>query len=154
MAPSSPALRPPIEAVLLETAFSFAKRSTCNRLHVGSVIARSGRIIATGYNGAPAGLPHCEHPEGDYKRIDTASCMAVVHAEANAICFAARHGLGVEGAQLYCTHAPCLRCATMILNSGIESVFYCHMFRVMDGVELLRLAGLTVTEVDRDGKVL
>jgi len=149
----APAVRPKIEVVLMRTAFEFSRRSTCNRLSVGSVIARQGRIISTGYNGSPAEMPHCQHPIGDYEQAETTPCTAVVHAEANAICFAARHGVGVEGAQIYCTHAPCIRCATMIVNCGIEAVYFCREFRDMSGIDLLRAAGLLVTQTYSSDKV-
>ncbi len=143
----APVGRASIDHVLMTTALAFARRATCNRLHVGAVIAHSGRIISTGYNGAPAGMPHCKHPVGDYLNDASQPCTAVVHAEANAIAFAARTGLGVEGGQIYCTHAPCIRCATMLVNAGLESVIYCEKFRDMSGIELLQAAGLSVTEL-------
>lgn len=138
----APPMRPSIHSVLLDTAVSFSTRSTCSRLHVGSVIARDGRIISTGYNGAPHGMPHCVH----YETFDDQPCDKTVHAEANAICFAAKHGLGVEGAAIYCTHAPCLRCSTMLVNSGIQWVYYINEFRDMAGIALLRSAGVVVNK--------
>lgn len=141
----APQLRPSIHSVLLETAVAFSTRSTCSRLHVGSVIARDGRIISTGYNGAPHGMPHCEHPGPLRAHLET-PCEQAVHAEANAICFAAKHGLGVEGAAIYCTHAPCLRCSTMLVNSGIQWVYYINEFRDMAGIALLRSAGIVVNK--------
>lgn len=130
-------MRPSIDAVLLEVAGAFAARSTCSRLQVGAVLARAGRVLSAGYNGAPAGLPHCEH-------VDDAPCAASVHAEANALVAAARHGVAAEGAQLYCTHAPCLACAGLAVNAGLAAVVYAAPFRSTAGLELLAAAGVEV----------
>lgn len=124
-----------------------AKRSTCNRLHVGAVISRDGRILSLGYNGPVAGAPHCQHditpsPVTTAGGIDVLTtqqdgCLAAVHAEANAIAFAAREGVCVSGATLCVTHQPCLKCAQLIINSGVVKVTYHHPYRLNDGVELL-----------------
>lgn len=132
--------RPSRQEALIATAFIWARRSTCDRLSVGAVIHRNGRILVQGYNGAPSGLDHCpiEHESDE--------CRAV-HAEQNAIAFAARHGVEVDGAEIVVTHQPCLSCARSIINSGIKSVTYVHPYRLIDGVLLLREAGITVDEV-------
>lgn len=129
-------MRPTIHQVLLEAAETFAQRSTCSRLNVGAVIAKDSRIISTGYNGVPAGLPHCEH-DGTEE-----SCGKAVHAEANAIAFAARNGISTEGATLYVTHSPCLDCAKLIINAGISTVYYRTPYRTQDGIELLSKVGI------------
>lgn len=120
-------------------------RSTCNRLHVGAVIAIDGRVVSTGYAGAPSGMPHCspescsvEHP-----------CTRTVHAEAGAISYAARKGIGIEGAVLYCTHAPCENCAKLIINSGIKHVYYETPYRKTEGIALIRSAGIIVDQWTR-----
>src|SRR5690606_33933329 len=114
---------------------------------VGCVIHRDGRIIATGYNGAPAGMPHCNHDmeidASPVSMIDT-GCQVVEHAERNAIAFAARYGNALEGAWLTCTHAPCLACAKSIINAGIVGVTYKIPYRLTDGVELLERAQLKI----------
>jgi len=116
-----------------------AERGTCSRLHVGAVIAANHRIISSGYNGAPAGLAHCIHPLGE--EVVT-SCKRAVHAEANAIAFAARRMSGTEGGEMYVTHQPCIDCAKLIINSGILSVTWSEPYRLLEGVELLREAGV------------
>lgn len=165
---------------LMEMAQLAAERGTCSRLHVGVVISREGRVITMGYNGAPAGMPHCEHsvtPKldtsqpmawviGDNEELtwepqsgklmaappDTRieylekGCEVAVHAEQNAIAFAAKFGLALDGADLHCTDAPCLNCAKNIINSGIKRVFYNRPYRLTDGVDLLRAAGLEVID--------
>jgi dCMP deaminase len=135
------------EQALLMTAFLWGQRGTCERLKVGCVIARDGRILVQGYNGAPPGLPHC--PVGDdgggvsLVEHRTDQCLAV-HAEANAISWAARNGVALDGAELFITHAPCLQCARMIITAGITTVTYMIPYRLRDGVELLLAAGINI----------
>lgn len=148
--------------MLMEVAEAVAKRGTCSRLQVGAVFAKDGRIVVTGYNGAPAGMPHCVHnarsemigyglvdgkpilplyvePSG---MVSEGGCQIAEHAERNAIAFAARHGLALEGTELFCTDAPCLACARSIINAGVKSVFFLRAYRLTEGVELLRAAGI------------
>src|SRR3989442_9396201 len=102
-----------------------AQSSTCNRLNVGAVIARDGRIISTGYNGAPSGLPHC----GPECAPGGPACGRASHAELNAIAFAARYRLATEGAILVSTDSPCLNCARAVLNAGIKEGYYMREYR-------------------------
>ena len=147
---------------LLQTAHVWADRSTCDRLHVGCVIAREGRILVQGYNGAPSGLPHCVHEkeilesdEGVIKEYwSDGPCITAEHAERNAIAWAARNGVKLKGAEMYITHMPCLPCAMSIINAGIYKVVYREPYRLTDGVELLERAGITVYQVDDSGKVV
>lgn len=143
--------RPTTLSVLMDTAKLWAKRSTCDRLHVGCVIAKDGRIIATGYNGAPPGVEHCNHdcdcnphqvmslPELMHQPDCNSQqpCKIAVHAEANAICFAARHGLSLNGCTVYTTHAPCFNCSLLLMNTGVKAVIYDRPFRDMSGPEFL-----------------
>ena len=106
-----------------------AKRSTCLRRHVGAILVKNKRILATGYNGAPAGLKHCEEvgcirqnasiPSGERHEL----CRGL-HAEQNAIIQAAYHGISIAGSTLYCTNKPCVICSKMLINAGIEKIFY------------------------------
>lgn len=154
--------RPTRARALMDTAFIWASRSTCDRLHVGSVIHRDGRILAQGYNGAPAGLEHCNHT-CDCKRLKSIApaavhhwsdcamlqpCTRAVHAEQNAVSFAARWGVGLEGAEAVVTHQPCLSCAQTLINAGITAVTYCHPYRLTDGLDLLEEAGISVLILD------
>lgn len=132
-------MRPSREQILVDTAYLWAKRSTCDRLHVGAIIHRQGRIISVGYNGAPAGLPHCDHPH------ETEDCLAV-HAEQNAISYAARNGVALGGASLVVTHQPCRSCAMSIINSGIRHVTYVEPYRLVEGLSLLLDAGIEVAQ--------
>lgn len=132
-------MRPSRDESLMATAFIWAKRSTCSRLNVGCVIHRDGRILVTGYNGAPSGLPHCVHLPGD-----ETPCTDAEHAERNAVAFAARHGVELGGAELVVTHQPCKPCSMSIINAGIISVTYDLPYRLQDGVHLLKEAGVRV----------
>lgn len=133
--------RPSLDATLLAAAYAWARRSTCSRLQVGAVLARDGRTLSTGYNGAPSGLAHCEH-------LDDEPCAVSVHAEANALIFAGRHGVSTEGATLYLTHAPCLGCAGLVVNAGVVEVVYAEPYRSTAGIEALGRARLVVRRWD------
>lgn len=129
-------MRPTRSATLLEVASVIARRSTCNRLNVGAVVAREGRILTTGYNGPPAGMSHCEH------ELHEGPCQIAVHAEANAVAFAARYGMSTDQAELFLTHSPCHTCAKLIINAGIVRVYYLIEFREPHGLDLLEMAGV------------
>lgn len=129
------------DQMLMGVAQVVAQRGTCSRLKVGAVVSRDGRIISTGYNGAPSGLEHCRHIPGE---VLEGGCQNVEHAERNAVAFAARHGLALEGGELHVTHAPCLACARTIINSGLIRVTFETPYRLTDGVELIMQAGLEV----------
>lgn len=114
----------------MEIAEIVKTRSTCLRRQVGAVIVKDNRIITTGYNGAPSGLRHCTDIGGcERERLHIPSgqrhelCRAL-HAEQNAIIQAAKLGVSIDGATLYCTHQPCSVCAKMIINAGIRRVVY------------------------------
>lgn len=117
---------------------------------IGAVIVKDKRVMTTGYNGAPAGLPTCkERGECLRRKLGVASgthaeiCYAV-HAEQNAIIQAARLGTVLDGATLYCTHQPCVICAKMIINAGIKRIVYGEGYPDEFALELLREAGVTV----------
>lgn len=131
--------RPSIGEYLLRMAATVAERGTCSRLKVGAVLSRDGRILSTGYNGAPSGEAHCWH-------VGDRPCDRSVHAEVNALVFAARHGVATEGASLYLTHAPCYSCAGLIINAGIATVTYGQQYRTADGIGRMMLAGIDVTD--------
>lgn len=136
------ASRPSRHDMLIEVAQVVATRGTCNRLYVGAVISRDGRVLSTGYNGPPAGLPHCSHDDDADFGKGVNPCTDSVHAEANAVAFAARHGMAVEGADVYVTHSPCSSCAKLLINAGLDQIFYRVPFRDLSGVDLLIRAGV------------
>lgn len=134
--------RPSVNRMLLNIAGVVAERSTCSRLAVGAVLARNGRVLSTGYNGAPSGIAHCKHEAGDDK-----ACTVSVHAEENVVAQAARHGVVTEDACLYLTHAPCLHCSGVILSAGIKAVFYELNYKSDEGVARLRQSRVDVYHV-------
>lgn len=143
--------RPSWDEYFMEVANAIAKRATCDRGRSGCVIARDHQVLATGYVGAPSGLPHCDEVGHDLKRLvnqdgtTSTHCVRTVHAEQNAICQAARRGTPIEGATLYCRMTPCRSCAMMIINCGIVRVV-CER-RYHDGAEseaMFRAVGIAL----------
>lgn len=132
---------------MMSVAHVIAEQGTCDRLQVGAIIHRHARIISTGYNGVPAGLPHCNHAAEQPVVGEERGCQIAVHAEANAIAWAAKHGLRVEGADLTVTHMPCVDCAKLIINAGVVSVTFEHPYRKTEGVELLTRARIRVVNL-------
>jgi dCMP deaminase len=128
------------QELLLDIAEKMALRSTCQRNQVGCVIAIDGRIVSTGYNGPPANTLHCDRHLCDIEK----PCERSVHAEANAIAFAAKHGVALLGSELYVKVSPCKKCAELIINSGIKKVIYREEYRDTSGINLLLGAGLEV----------
>lgn len=129
--------------MLMRIAAVVSLRGTCERASVGAVIARDGRVISTGYVGAPSGLADCLSIGCQIG--DDGGCTRTVHAEANAIAFAARFGTSVDGSELYCTHSPCLPCAKLIINAGIRKFVYEIPYRDPSGLGLLGSAGINVS---------
>lgn len=121
----------------MEVAKVIAQAGTCSRLQVGAVITRDRRIVSTGYNGAPSGVTHCQHTVSDI-------CEVAVHAEANAIAFAAKHGIATDRSILWTTDSPCLKCAQLIINAGIRQVVYGRKYRDESGINLLVQVGIGV----------
>lgn len=130
--------------LFMEIAHLFSQRGTCQRAQVGAVIVSDNRIVSTGYNGAPSGLVHCEAARCNLN--DPRGCMRASHAESNAIAFAAKKGIPLEGSILYCTLQPCHSCSQMIINSGIREVWYSCDYRDSTGLMLLFEAGIKATK--------
>lgn len=129
--------------MLLDVAHVVAMRSTCSRRRVGAVLALDGRVLSIGYNGAPAGTPHCEHRED----VKEGGCQISVHAEMNALLYAARHGTAVEGATMFTTLSPCVACASAMINAGLTKVVYADTYRDGAGLDLLYSARMIVLNV-------
>ena len=138
----------------LDIAQTVAERATCLRKRFGSVIVKNDAIISTGYNGAPRGRANCTDlgiclrekfsiPSGTRYEL----CRSV-HAEANAITKVAASSNSSRGATIYVTSSPCIECAKLIIQSGIRRVVYSEDYRLADGIELLRRAGITVDYID------
>jgi dCMP deaminase len=139
-----------MEETLLAMAVVMAQRGTCTRGQVGAVVALDDRVCATGFNGAPRGMQHCVHEPSDLAdQSPTArTCRWAVHAEANAVAFAARNGIALNGATLYTTLSPCVVCAQLVINAGIVHVVCAVRYRDQAGINLLRDARLTVKILD------
>jgi dCMP deaminase len=134
--------RPTRDEMFMEVAYVLRKRSSCLRGKVGVVVVGEDRILASGYNGAPPGAPHCfEVGCLVDENLHVLGCQRAIHAEANAIAWAARHGARLMGATMYCTHGPCLKCAQLIIAAGIERLVYGVPYRLPEGLELLAGGG-------------
>ena len=114
--------RPSWDEYFMAITRAVATRATCSRRSVGAVIVKDKRILATGYNGAPVGMRHCDHTGGADMR--DGHCARSTHAEQNALVQAARHGTSIAGGTLYCTDHPCLTCAKLLINAGIVRIVY------------------------------
>ncbi len=149
--------RPSWDEYFMEVCRSIAKRATCDRGRSGCVIAREHQILATGYVGAPAGLPHCDEEGHQLKQTVhedgsvTKHCVRSVHAEQNAICQAARRGVPIEGSTLYCKMTPCRSCAMMIINCGITRVVCERKYHAgFESEAMFAQAGLAVEYVEEE----
>lgn len=126
----------------LKMASIWAENSYCTRRQVGALIVKDKMIISDGYNGTPSGFENvCEDENGLTKPY-------VLHAEANAITKIARSGNNSDGATLYVTASPCIECAKLIIQAGIKRVIYSEPYRLSDGIDLLKRAGIEVEYVD------
>jgi dCMP deaminase len=133
----------------MSIAFLISKRGTCHRAQVGAVITKDHRIISTGYNGSLPVAQGLNMPE-DYciTNCDIQNaCKHAMHAEANAISFAAKQGISLNDATLYCTHQPCYECAKLIIQAGIARVYYCLPYRILDGLDLLNEHDISAVEI-------
>ena len=126
----------------LEMATVWARNSYCKRRQVGAILVKDRMIISDGYNGTPSGFENqCEDANGVTKPY-------VLHAEANAITKVAKSGNNSAGATLYITDSPCMECAKLIIQSGIRRVVYGDEYRLTDGIDLLRRAGVDVEKIN------
>lgn len=142
--------RPELDDYFMQIAEVVASRSTCLRRKAGAVLVKDKRILSTGYNGVPKGLPHCEEtgcPRKNYPSGTHHELCRAVHSEQNAIVQAAIHGVCIEGATLYCTHQPCALCAKMLINAGIVRIVYHEDYPDEGSLEFLRIAGMEVLKI-------
>lgn len=125
----------------LRMARIWSENSYCKRLQVGAIVVKNQMIISDGFNGTPSGFENvCE--DNDVTK------PYVLHAEANAITKLARSHNSSDGATLYVTASPCLECSKLIIQSGIRRVIYCDQYRLQDGIDLLRRAGIEVVQMN------
>jgi len=131
----------------MDIANLVASRSTCSRRQVGAVMVKGKNILATGYNGTPTGITHCsvtgclrdqlKVPSGERHEL----CRGL-HAEQNAIIQAAKHGINIDGATLYCTHSPCIICSKMLINAGVKNIVYREGYPDKISLDMLTEAGI------------
>jgi dCMP deaminase len=128
----------------MNLAVQAATRSTCPRKHVGAVIVRDRTILSTGYNGSIRGAPHCTEVGC---LIENNHCVRTVHAEANALVQAARHGVLLEGAEIYVTASPCFNCFKLIANAGVRVVYYGEFYRDERVLQFAEDAGIRLVHL-------
>ena len=143
--------RPSWDEYFMEIANAVSKRATCDRGRTGCVIVRDRQILVTGYVGAPKGFPHCDEVGHQMKQTvhedghTTNHCVRTVHAEQNAICQAAKRGISLDGATLYCRMTPCRVCAMMLINCGIKRVVCESKYHAgQESEEMFKQAGIEV----------
>jgi dCMP deaminase len=136
--------RPSWDEYFMRITSEVAQRSTCARAQVGAVVVKDKRILTTGYNGAPRGLPHCL--EVGCLMVD-GHCVRTIHAEQNALLQGALHGVALAGSTIYVTHQPCLNCAKMIINAGIVRVIFSKAYPDPIAEEFLAQAGIELVKV-------
>lgn len=147
-----PRARASWDEYFMNIAREVSTRSTCDRKFVGAVIVRDKSILATGYNGSVRGLPHCDE---DGHLMEDGHCVRTVHAEANAIVQAARHGVRIDGATVYVTASPCWGCFRLVANAGIGRIAFGEFYRDQRifetatrlGIELADLSALMKKEM-------
>ncbi len=147
-------LRPDWDSYFMQIAQVVATRSTCIRRQVGALLVKDNNILATGYNGVPKGLEHCEQvgciraqlgiPSGERHEL----CRGL-HAEQNAIIQAAVHGTKIAGGTLYCTHQPCVVCTKMLINAGIEKIVIANNYPDKLAEEMLRASKIEIVRLQQ-----
>ena len=142
-------VRPSWDDYFMEVAEAISKRATCDRGRSGCVIARDRQILVTGYVGSPPGFPHCDDVGHLLKKLIhedekvTEHCMRTIHAEQNAICQAAKAGISIRGATLYCRMTPCRTCAMLLISCGISRVVCERKYHAgAESEEFFRQAGV------------
>ncbi len=148
-------VRPTWDEYFMEVCRAIAKRATCDRGRSGCVIARDNQLLVTGYVGAPRGLPHCDDVGHQFKKVQhedgsvSQHCVRTVHAEQNAICQAAKRGISIDGATLYCKMTPCRTCAMLIINCGIKRVIAEKRYHdSADSIEMFKQAGVILEHLN------
>ena len=149
--------RPSWDEYFMEVVRSISKRGTCDRGRIGAVLAKNKQILASGYVGAPVGLPHCDDAGHQLKKVIhedgniTQHCTRTLHAEQNAICQAAKNGISIDGSTLYILMTPCKVCAMLIINSGIKRVVSEKKYHAMkESEELFKSAGIQLDYFTND----
>lgn len=149
--------RPSWDQYFMDITLLVATRSTCLRRGVGAILVKERNILATGYNGVPSGISHCEQtgclreqmkvPSGERHEL----CRGL-HAEQNAIIQAARHGVNIDGSTLYCTTMPCVICTKMLINAGIKRVVFAEGYADNLAREMIAESGIEVIHFQQDAR--
>jgi dCMP deaminase len=150
--------KPSFNDIYMDLAVKLAQRSHCVKAQVGAVLTKETRIISLGYNGPPAGTHNCdiEFPLEGCPRDSKGSCSLALHAEQNAILYAAKNNVSMQNATLYVTLSPCISCARVIYTTGIQKVYYKNSYAKFkglandEGVDFLRRFGVDVIEYKPD----
>ena len=145
-------MRPDWDSYFIKIAYAVSERSTCDRAQVGCVLVLDKRILTTGFNGSPAGQPHCD--EIGHLMVE-GHCVRTIHAETNAIIQAALHGVSTRGATCYVTHFPCINCTKALINAGIVRLIYHVAYRQDENaVAFLKAANIEIQPVKYNGLTL
>lgn len=150
--------KPSFEDIYMDLAESLAVRSHCVKAQVGAVLTKDTRIISLGYNGPPAGTHNCDEvwPEDGCPRDSKGSCSLALHAEQNAILYASKNGVSIDGSTLFVTLSPCIACARVIYSVGIKKVFFKRSYAQFkgipndEGVDFLRKFGVEVVQYQKE----
>jgi dCMP deaminase len=150
-------MRPSWDQYFIDMMDTVATRATCDRGKSGCIIVKDKRIISTGYVGSPPGLPHCDDVGHLMKQVidddgtTRQHCMRTIHAEQNAICQAAKHGIPLEGSTLYCKMEPCRVCAMLIISCGIKKVVAkCKYHAAQETRDMFEQAGIELVVLEED----
>jgi len=139
-------MRPDWDTYFMKIAYAVSERSTCDRAFVGCVLVRDKRILTTGFNGSPAGLPHCD--EVGHLLVE-GHCVRTIHAETNAIIQAALHGVSTRDCTCYVTHFPCINCTKALINAGMRRLVYHVAYRVDENaLNFLKQANVEIFQVN------
>src|SRR5204863_10092515 len=157
-----PMHRPSFDEIYMELAQNLAPKSHCVKMKVGAVLTKDTRIVSLGYNGPPAGTHNCdvEWPETGCPRDSKGSCSLALHAEQNAILYASKNNVPIEGCTLYITLSPCLACARIIYTMGIKQVFFLNSYAQYkgipsdEGIDFLRKFGVHTQQFHFTGEAV
>ena len=149
--------KPSFDQIYMELAVNLAKRSHCVKAQVGAVLTKDTRSVSLGYNGPPAGTHNCdiEWPQEGCPRDSKGSCSLALHAEQNAILYASKNNVTIEGSTLYVTLSPCISCARVIYTTGIKKVYYLNSYadfkglKSDEGVDFLQKFGVEVVRYSK-----
>lgn len=143
-------MRENIDDYFLRITEIVGSRSTCDRGHVGCIIVRDKQILSTGYSGSPKGIEHCS--DAGHEMEDN-HCIRTTHAEANALCQAAKNGTPINNGTLYCSMTPCYSCAKMIINSGIVKVIVYQDYHASEKTKIIfKKAGIELVIKNKEVK--